>query len=94
MTLLLADHSTAVFDLLTPARVVTSLIGMFLVALVVGRLLGVRRGPAAIAASALGGWLAGAIIAVLLAKNHERGEANFVRNLWLFSVFATMSATV
>ena len=80
MTPLLAASTPAVFDLLTPVRVVTSLFGMFVVAIVVGRLLGVRRGPAA--------------IAVLLAKNHERGEANFLRNLWLFSTFATMSATV
>ena len=94
MTLLLAASTPAVLDLLTLTRVVTSLFGMFLVAIVVGRLLGVRRGPALIAASAIGGWIAGAVIAVLLAKNSNRGETNFVRNLWLFSTFATMSATV
>ena len=94
MTVLLAASTPAVLDLLTLTRVVTSLVGMFVVAIVVGRLLGVRRGPALIAASAIGGWIAGAVIAVLLAKNSNRGETNFVRNLWLFSTFATMSATV
>jgi len=31
---------------------------------------------------------------VVVAHNHEHGQAGFVRNLWLFSAFFTMSSTV
>src|SRR5205807_6223921 len=47
-----------------------------------------------VAVSGLFGWAAGAGLAVILARNHEHGQAGFVRNLWLFSAFFTMSATV
>jgi ubiquinone biosynthesis protein len=85
---------TAVTDLLTGWRLVTSLAGILLIALVVGRLLGVRRSTGVTLLSGLIGWLAGATLAVVLARNHEHGEAGFTRNLWLFSTFFTMSAVV
>src|SRR5581483_3149187 len=58
------------------------------------RLLGTRRSPGAVVVSGLVGWGSGAALAVVLARNHEHGQAGFVRNLWLLSAFFTMSATV
>jgi hypothetical protein len=59
-----------------------------------GRLLGTRRSVGPVVVSGLCGWAAGAVLAVVLARNHEHGQAGFVRNLWLFSAVFTMSATV
>ncbi len=91
---MLATEVPGISDLLTGVRLVTSLAGMFVVAVIVGRLLGVRRSFSAVVISAVAGWVAGAVIAVVLARNHEGGDAGFTRNLWLFATFCTMSATV
>src|SRR4051812_23284810 len=84
----------AVSDLLTGWRLVTSLIGVVIIAFVAGRLLGARRSLVVTLLSALIGWVSGAVLAVVVAKNHEHGDAGFTRNLWLFATFFTMSATV
>src|SRR5262245_4119426 len=84
----------ALGDLLTGPRLVLSLVGIMLVAVAASRLLGARRSPVAILISGFVGWLAGAALAVSLARSHEHGDAGFTRNLWLFAAFFTMSATV
>ena len=89
-----AADTPALGDLLTGRRLIFSLIGVVFIALVAGRLLGARRSAGVIALSALIGWIAGASLAIVVAKHHEHGEAGFLRNLWLFVAFFTMSATV
>src|SRR3954468_2882895 len=89
-----ATSTPALGDLLTGRRLVFSLIGVVFIALVAGRLLGARRSAGVIALSALIGWIAGASLAIVVAKRHEHGDAGFLRNLWLFVAFFTMSATV
>ena len=84
----------AIGDLLTGWRLASSMVGVLVLAASAGRLLGTRRSWGVIAVSGLSGWAAGAGLAVLLARNHEHGQAGFLRNLWLFSAFFTMSATV
>ncbi len=81
-------------ELLTGGRLVTSVLGVIVVAFVAGRLLGTKRSATSTLLSALIGWTAGAILAVVLARNHEKGDAGFTRNLWLFSTFFAMSASV
>ena len=81
-------------ELLTGWRLVTSIIGILAIGWAAGRLLGTRRSLGSVVISATLGWLAGAGLAVVLAKNHEHGSAGFTRNLWLFSAFFTLSATV
>ena len=81
-------------ELLTGWRLVTSILGVIVVAFVAGRLLGTKRSATATLLSALIGWTAGATLAVVLARNHEKGDAGFTRNLWLFTTFFTMSASV
>lgn len=94
----MTDHLMAtvprVADLLTGWRLVTSIVGILVLAALAGRLLGTRRSLGAVVVSGLSGWMAGAGLAVILARNHEHGQAGFLRNLWLFSAFFTMSATV
>src|SRR5439155_1148681 len=92
--LVLAAEVPAVTDLLTGWRLVTSLLGIMAIAFLASRLLGARRSWGAVLVSGLTGWLAGAGLSVVLARNHEHGSAGFTRNLWLFSAFFTMSATV
>src|SRR5437763_14931050 len=89
-----AGKTPAVGDLLTGRRLVFSLVGVVVIAFVASRLLGARRSLGVTAISALVGWLCGAGLAVVVAKHHEHGEAGFLRNLWLFTTFFTMSATV
>ena len=84
----------AITDLLTGTRLLASLVGILVIAFLASRLLGARRSPGAIVVSGLIGWLAGATLAVVLARSHEHGESGFTRNLWLFATFFTMSATV
>jgi ubiquinone biosynthesis protein len=93
-TALLAQASPALGDLLTGWRLVTSLLGVLVIAWVAGRLLGARRSWGSVIVSAVVGWIAGATLAVILAKHHEHGTSGFTRNLWLFSAFFTMSTTV
>ena len=81
-------------DLLTGWRLISSIAGILVLASLAGRLLGTRRSAAAVVVSGLSGWLAGAALAVVVARNHEHSQAGFVRNLWLFAAFFTMSTTV
>jgi ubiquinone biosynthesis protein len=81
-------------ELLTGWRLVTSLLGVVAIAFVAGRLLGTRRSLGATLLSAVIGWTSGATLAIVLARNHEHGDAGFTRNLWLFTTFFTMSASV
>jgi ubiquinone biosynthesis protein len=83
-----------VAHLLLGWRLVLSIAGVIGIAFVAGRLLGTRRSWTTTVLSGVVGWLAGATLAVVLARNHEHGSAGFARNLWLFSIFFTMSATV
>src|SRR5438552_947439 len=92
--LVLAAEVPAVTDLLTGWRLVTSLLGIMAIAFLASRLLGARRSAGAVFVSGVVGWLAGAGLSVVLARNHEHGSAGFTRNLWLFSTSATMSTTV
>jgi ubiquinone biosynthesis protein len=87
-------QTPSVGELLTGWQLVTSFAGVMVIAFLTGRLLGARRSWSAAAISGLVGWVTGAILAVALAKDHENGSAGFTRNLWLFSAFFTMSATV
>jgi len=90
----LVASTPSVGDLLVGWRLVTSFVGAMVIAVVAGRLLGVRRSWGSAAVSGLVGWVSGAILSVVLARSHEGGEAGFTRNLWLFATFFTMSATV
>ena len=69
----------------------TALPVMLLVALLAGRLLGVRRSLWTTVVSGVLGWLAGALLSLSIARNE--GHAGFTRNLWLFSAFFAMSTT-
>jgi len=66
----------AVSDLLTGWRPVTSIVGILVLAAVASRLLGTRRSVGAVLVSGLCGWVAGAVLAVVLARNHEHGQAS------------------
>jgi ubiquinone biosynthesis protein len=94
MAVMLAAAAPGTAPLLTVWRIITSLLGILLLAIVIGRLLGVRRSPGTMLLSGVVGWIAGAVLALVLARNHEHGETGFVRNLWLFGAFFTMSAAV
>jgi ubiquinone biosynthesis protein len=78
-------------DLIRGWELFTALPVMLLVALIAGRLLGVRRSFGATIASGVIGWLAGATLSLVIA--HSEGRAGFTRNLWLFSTFFAMSTT-
>jgi ubiquinone biosynthesis protein len=92
-TAVLAKTPT-VTELLAGWQLVVSLVGALVIAAIAGRLLGVRRSWGTAIAAGLVGWVSGAVLAVVLARSHEGGEAGFTRNLWLFATFFTMSATV
>ncbi|HUC13544.1 MAG TPA: hypothetical protein VMS00_03740, partial [Acidimicrobiales bacterium] len=91
---MIAAAGPAVGDLLTPWRTASSLVGIVIVAFLVGRLLGTRRSAGAVLVSGLIGWAAGATVAVVIAGSQKNAQAGFSRHLWLFSGFFTMSATV
>ena len=78
-------------DLILGWELFTALPVMLLVAVIAGRLLGVRRSFSATVASGVIGWLAGATLSLVIA--HSEGNAGFTRNLWLFSTFFAMSTT-
>src|SRR5205085_2008602 len=84
----------AITDLLTGWRLVWSIAGVVVVAVIAGRLIGARRSWASVVVSTVVGWLAGSALAIVVARNHEHGDAGFARNLWLFTTFATMSTSV
>ena len=81
-------------ELLTGWQLVSSIIGILVLAAVGGRLLGTRRSLGVVLVSGLCGWAAGAALALILARTHEHGQSGFLRNLWLFAAFFTLSATV
>jgi ubiquinone biosynthesis protein len=83
--------ATDLGDLLLGWELLTSLPAMLLVALLAGRLLGVRRSWTTAMVSGVVGWLAGASLSRVIAG--AEGGAGFSRNLWLFSTFFAMSAT-
>src|SRR5205823_6131905 len=91
MHVVAAEQAPALGDLLTGWRLATSIIGVLVIAFVAGRLIGARRSWTAVLVSGVVGWLAGSALAVVIARNHEHGDAGFTRNLWLFLIFATMS---
>jgi ubiquinone biosynthesis protein len=78
-------------DLILGWELAVSLPVMLGVALLSGRLLGVRRSVTTAMVSGLLGWLAGASLSLVIARA-ENG-AGFTRNLWLFSTFFAMSTT-
>jgi ubiquinone biosynthesis protein len=78
-------------DLILGWELFTALPVMLLVAVIAGRLLGVRRSLGATVASGVIGWFAGAGLSLVIA--HSEGNAGFTRNLWLFSTFFAMSTT-
>lgn len=78
-------------DLILGWQLITALPVMLLVALLAGRLLGVRRSWTTAVVSGVVGWLAGAALSLVLAR--QEGGAGFTRNLWLFSTFFAMSTT-
>src|SRR5579859_7207271 len=84
-TVRLLAAAPGIGELLTGWRLVTSVVGILVLAVVAGRLLGTRRSFTAVVISGLTGWVVGAALAVVVARNHEHGQAGFLRNLWLLS---------
>jgi ubiquinone biosynthesis protein len=80
-------------DALLGWKLVLSLPVILLVALLAGRLLGVSRSLAATATAGAAGWLAALALSLAIADG-DPGAAGFTRNLWVFAVVFTMSATV
>jgi ubiquinone biosynthesis protein len=74
-------------------KLVVSLPAILLVALLAGRLLGVQRSLAATALAGLAGWLSALALSLAIA-NGDPGAPGFTRNLWVFAIVFTMSATV
>jgi ubiquinone biosynthesis protein len=74
-------------------RVFSSLPVILAIAWIAGRLLGVRRSVGVTLFSGFAGWFAGAGLAVVIARNQGQ-SGGFTRDLWLFSIVFTMSATV
>ena len=72
-------------DFLQPGLLV-SLPGVLAVAVVAGRLLGVRRSALANLASGLVGWLTGVGLSSLIARSQPNPAAGFTRNVWVFSI--------
>jgi ubiquinone biosynthesis protein len=74
-------------------RLVLSLPAILLIAWLSGRLLGVSRSWAATAVAGVSGWLAALALSLAIAGG-DTGAAGFTRNLWVFAVVFTMSASV
>ncbi len=70
----------------------TSLPAILAIAFLAARLLGVRRSWTTAVASGLAGWLAGTGLSLVIARSED--GAGFTRNVWLFSTFFAMSASV
>jgi hypothetical protein len=74
-------------------KLVLSLPVILLVALLAGRLLGVQRSLAATALAGAAGWLSALALSLAIAEG-DPAAAGFTRNLWVFAIVFTMSATV
>jgi ubiquinone biosynthesis protein len=72
---------------------VVSLPAILLVALLAGRLLGVTRSLAGTLVAGLAGWLAALALSLAIARG-DTGAPGFGRNLWVFAIVFTMSASV
>jgi ubiquinone biosynthesis protein len=74
-------------------KLVLSLPVILLVALLSGRLLGVSRSLPATALAGVTGWLSALALSLAIAQG-DPGAPGFTRNLWVFAIVFTMSATV
>lgn len=74
-------------------KLVVSLPAILLIALLAGRLLGVSRSLAATALAGAAGWLSALALSLAIAEG-DPAAAGFTRNLWVFAIVFTMSATV
>jgi ubiquinone biosynthesis protein len=74
--------------------VVLSLPGVFILAWLVGRLLGVRRSWTTTIASGVLGWIGGVALSLAIASQRDPISKGFSRNVWLFSTLGVMSASV
>src|SRR6266487_1005800 len=74
--------------------VVLSLPGVFILAWLVGRLLGVRRWWTTTIASGVFGWIGGVALSLAIASQRDPISKGFSRNVWLFSTLGVMSASV
>jgi hypothetical protein len=74
-------------------KLVVSLPAILLIALLAGRLLGVQRSLAATALAGAAGWLSALALSLAIADG-DPAAAGFTRNLWVFAIVFTMSATV
>jgi hypothetical protein len=79
---------------LVDLAVLLSLPGVIVLAWLVGRLLGVRRSWTTTIASGVIGWIGGVALALAIAGQRKHPETGFTRNVWLFSTFGVMSASV
>ncbi len=84
----------SIAHLLGGGHLISTLIGVAVIAVVANRLLGARRGLGTTVLAGAIGWLTGTAMAIVLARSHEHGTAGFTRNHWLFVTFFTLSATV
>lgn len=74
-------------------KLVVSLPAILLIALLAGRLLGVSPSLAATALAGAAGWLSALALSLAIAEG-DPAAAGFTRNLWVFAIVFTMSATV
>src|SRR5436309_15928982 len=92
MAFLLAVETRRFGDLIGWS-LIGSLPAILVVAFLANRLLGVRRSVLGTVMAGVVGWLTGSGLAVVIArKNADAG--GFTRNIWLFSIVFTMSASV
>ena len=74
-------------------KLVSSLPVILLVAVVAGRLLGISRSWAATVLAGVAGWLGALALSLAIAHGDTRAPG-FGRNLWVFAIVFTMSASV
>ena len=79
---------------LVGAVIALSLPGILVVAFLAARLLDARRSVGVTVLSGVVGWAAGVGLSLAIAQNHVHRNAGFGRNVWVFSIVFTMSATV
>lgn len=71
-----------------------SLPGIIVLAWLVSRLLGVRRSLATTILSGVLGWIGGVALSLAIAGQRHNPASGFTRNVWLFSAFGVMSASL